>query len=184
MSSSSSSSLSTLRHSVGDKPIVRFILANAKVICPSRMTKDSVGYDIHYFGSNITLPARGSIVLTTGVKVSFSSSRYYFRIAGRSGLAFRVNIIPHNGIIDPDYKGEIKVKLFNLSDEDYEIVSDERVAQLMLEKLPKHQVECVVESTDSTIEYFFQQSTEEEEKDSSSSPTKRIRCGGFGSTGR
>ena len=49
-------------------------------------------------------------------------------IHSRSGLAFKNKILAFNGLIDSNYTGEIKVLLFNLSDEDFEIKKGNRIA--------------------------------------------------------
>ena len=51
-------------------------------------------------------------------------------IRSRSGLAFKYDITAFHGLIDADYRGEIKVKLFNHSDNDFLIHPGERIAQL------------------------------------------------------
>ena len=64
------------------------------------------------------------------------------------------------GVIDADYRGEVKVLLFNFGDEDFKIPKGERIAQLIIERIALTKLEEVEELTD----------------------TKR-GAGGFGSTG-
>lgn len=59
----------------------------------------------------------------------------YGRIAPRSGLASKHFIDTGAGVIDADYRGEVKVLLFNHSDVDYEVKKGDRVAQLVLERI-------------------------------------------------
>lgn len=55
-------------------------------------------------------------------------------IRGRSGLAFKHCLMPHNGTIDSDYRGEIKILIYNLGEEDYHFEKGERIAQGVLKR--------------------------------------------------
>lgn len=57
------------------------------------------------------------------------------RIAPRSGLAAKHFIDTGAGVIDADYRGEVKVLLFNHSDVDFPVKAGDRVAQLVLERV-------------------------------------------------
>ena len=59
----------------------------------------------------------------------------YGRIAPRSGLALKHGIDVGAGVIDQDYRGNVKIILFNHGDSDYAIEQGERIAQLILEKI-------------------------------------------------
>lgn len=64
--------------------------------------------------------------------------RYSFidgRIAPRSGLASKHFIDTGAGVIDADYRGQVKVLLFNHSDKDFDVNEGERIAQLVLERI-------------------------------------------------
>lgn len=68
------------------------------------------------------------------------------RIAPRSGLAAKHFIDTGAGVIDADYRGEVKVLLFNHSDVDFPIKAGDRVAQLVLERVSfgdQYTVSCV-----------------------------------------
>ena len=58
----------------------------------------------------------------------------YGRIAPRSGLAAKHMIDVGAGVIDADYRGELKVLLFNLGDTDFQVKAEDRIAQLIIEK--------------------------------------------------
>ena len=58
----------------------------------------------------------------------------YGRIAPRSGLAAKNSIDVGAGVIDSDYRGEVKVLLFNFSDTDFKIAEGDRIAQMIIEK--------------------------------------------------
>lgn len=57
------------------------------------------------------------------------------RIAPRSGLASKNFIDTGAGVIDADYRGQVKVLLFNHADTDYAIKEGDRIAQLILERI-------------------------------------------------
>ena len=59
----------------------------------------------------------------------------YGRVAPRSGLASKKFLDTLAGVIDADYRGEVKVLMANFSDTDYEVQKGERVAQLILERI-------------------------------------------------
>jgi len=62
---------------------------------------------------------------------------HYGRIAPRSGLAVKNFIDVGAGVIDADYRGEVKVLLFNFSETDFEIKVGDKIAQLIIEKYEK-----------------------------------------------
>lgn len=57
------------------------------------------------------------------------------RVAPRSGLASKNFIDTGAGVIDADYRGEVKVLLFNHAETDHEIKQGDRIAQLILERI-------------------------------------------------
>ena len=59
----------------------------------------------------------------------------YGRVAPRSGLASKSFIDTGAGVIDADYRGEVKVLLFNFSDQEFHVQKGDRVAQLVLERI-------------------------------------------------
>lgn len=57
------------------------------------------------------------------------------RIAPRSGLASKNFIDTGAGVIDADYRGQVKVLLFNHSEEDFQVKEGDRIAQLVIERI-------------------------------------------------
>lgn len=72
------------------------------------------------------------------------------RIAPRSGLASKHSISTGAGVIDADYRGPVKVLLFNHGEVDYEIKEGDRIAQLVLERIYTPEVQ-EVEELDETV---------------------------------
>ena len=92
----------------------------------------AAGYDMHALNSGV-VPAHGKLCVETGIAMAIPYGNYG-RIAPRSGLAAKHMIDVGAGVIDADYRGEVKVLLFNLSDQDFEIKKHDRIAQLIIEK--------------------------------------------------
>ena len=78
------------------------------------------------------IPAGGSAVIENGLRFSYIEPGYWVQICGRSGLGFKHGILPHPGIIDEGYRGSAGVKLYNLTDKDYEVKAGDRVAQFVV----------------------------------------------------
>ena len=72
------------------------------------------------------------------------------RIAPRSGLAVKHSIDTGAGVIDSDYRGQVKVLLFNHSEVDFEIKEGDRIAQLVLERIYTPEI-LVVDELEETI---------------------------------
>lgn len=101
-------------------------------ILPKRATPGSAGFDLASVDELLIEP-HSDVTINTGlVLVSFPAG-CYGRIAPRSGLAKR-GITVDAGVIDPDYRGLIKVLLVNRSDRQLAVKQGDRVAQLILER--------------------------------------------------
>ena len=86
----------------------------------------AAAYDLCAAGSCI-ISSRGKGTVDTGLAVALPAGTYA-RIAPRSGLAIRNFIDVRAGVVDLDYRGEIKVVLFNHSAEDFKVQAGERIA--------------------------------------------------------
>ncbi|KZF25910.1 dUTP diphosphatase [Xylona heveae TC161] len=100
---------------------------------PTRGSAFAAGYDL-YSAHKTIIPARGKALVDTALAIAVPAGTYG-RIAPRSGLAAKHFIDTGAGVIDADYRGEVKVLLFNHSDKDFEIAEGDRVAQLVLERI-------------------------------------------------
>jgi len=78
--------------------------------------------------ADMVIPARGRDMVPTGISLSIPDG-YMIQIKPRSGLSVKYGIETGAGVIDSDYTGEIKVVLFNHSDEDFKIEKYDRVCQ-------------------------------------------------------
>ena len=108
---------------------------------PVRGSAGAAGYDLCAAG-NCVIPSRGKGIVDTRLAIALPMGTYV-RIAPRSGLAIRNYIDVGAGIVDSDYRGKIKVVLFNHSAEDFKVQAGDRVAQLILERIETPQVKKV-----------------------------------------
>tara|TARA_Y100000590_G_scaffold283016_2_gene318366 strand:- start:66 stop:503 length:438 start_codon:yes stop_codon:yes gene_type:complete len=119
---------------------------------PNYKTKGASGMDLMAFIKEpIKLNPKSSCLVPTGLAVAFSNE-YEIQIRPRSGLAAKKNISILNtpGTIDSDYRGEIKIILFNHGNSDFIINNKDRIAQMIL--MPVHKMDMeVVESLPETL---------------------------------
>ncbi len=80
----------------------------------------------------VTLATLGRALIPTGIAIALPSPEYVALVFARSGLAIKHGITLTNavGVIDSDYRGEIRVGVVNLSNEEYTVVPGDRIAQL------------------------------------------------------
>ena len=110
-----------------------------KVEIPSYKTKGASGVDLMAFiDKPIKLEPKSSCLVPTGLSVAFSKD-CEIQIRPRSGLAAKNNISVLNtpGTIDSDYRGEIKIILFNHGNKNFIINNKDRVAQMILTPVHK-----------------------------------------------
>ena len=110
---------------------------------PSYKTKGASGMDLMAFIKEpINVKPKTSSLISTGISVAFSKN-YEIQIRPRSGLAAKNNISVLNtpGTIDSDYRGELKVILFNHGNVDFFINNKDRIAQMILTPVIKMSLE-------------------------------------------
>ena len=134
-----------------------------KAKIPTYQSKGASGLDITaYLKKPQSIPSKTSKIIPTGIALSIPSD-CEIQIRPRSGLAakFNVTVLNTPGTIDSDYRGELKVILYNHGNEEFIVNNGDRIAQIVLMPVLK-------------IEF-------EEKKELS----ETIRgTGGFGSTGK
>lgn len=134
-----------------------------EVETPKYKTDGASGLDLMAFIQKpIKIPSNTSCLVPTGLSVAFSED-YEIQIRPRSGLAAKKNISVLNapGTIDSDYRGEIKIIIFNHGKDDFIINNKDRIAQMVLVPVYKIDFEEV-----------------------NNLPTTVRGKGGFGSTGK
>lgn len=141
-------------------PVVHIKPLADGVKLPQRASRGAAGYDVY---SNVTgvLKYGERALVSTGFAMGFDPTMYC-RIAPRSGLAYKFGIDTCAGVIDSDYRDEVKILLCNndhIKKRDFEYKVGDRIAQLIFEKIELPVVRRVTELEDTS------------------------RTGGFGSTG-
>ena len=114
---------------------------------PEYKTSGASGMDlVAFLKSPINIKPKKSSLIPTGLSVAFSED-YEIQIRPRSGLAAKNNISVLNtpGTIDSDYRGEIKIILFNHGKENFKINKNDRVAQMVLTPIIKMELEEIDE---------------------------------------
>ena len=112
---------------------------------PEYKTSGASGLDLMAFIKEpIEIKPKTSYLIPTGLSVAFSEN-YEIQIRPRSGLAAKKNITVLNtpGTIDSDYRGEIKVIIYNHGDEKFLVNNGDRIAQMILAPVVKMELEEV-----------------------------------------
>ena len=110
---------------------------------PEYKTSGASGVDlIAFIKEPINLEPKTSVLIPTGLSVAFSED-YEIQIRPRSGFAAKNNISVLNtpGTIDSDYRGEIKVIIYNHGNENFLINNGDRIAQMILAPVVKMELE-------------------------------------------
>lgn len=143
------------------------------VTYPAKSTTNAAGYDVHAwcldsYDSQILVTSNDTKLIKTGLNVNIPKG-YEVQVRSRSGLAAKNSVVVLNspGTIDCDFSGqgenfEVKVILHNHSKNGFVVKHGDRVAQLVICKLPEVEFKIVEEFTETVNE---------------------DREGGFGSTG-
>ena len=127
------------------KVLIKKLLPEVEL--PSYKTLGASGMDLMAFiKSSITINPKTSALIPTGLSMAFSED-YEVQIRPRSGLAAKNNISVLNtpGTIDSDYRGEIKVIIYNHSNSDFLINNKDRIAQMILTPVLKMEFEMTDE---------------------------------------
>ena len=112
-----------------------------EVEIPSYKTTGASGMDLMAFiKQSIKLSPKESCLVPTGLSIAFSEE-YEIQIRPRSGLAAKnsISILNTPGTIDSDYRGEIKIILFNHGSKEFIINNKDRIAQMIL--MPVYKIE-------------------------------------------
>ncbi len=110
---------------------------------PSYKSEGASGMDLMAFiKDQINIKPKTSSLIPTGLSIAFPKE-YEIQIRPRSGLAAKNNISVLNtpGTIDSDYRGELKVIIYNHGDKDFIINNGDRIAQMILTPVIKMKLE-------------------------------------------
>ena len=118
---------------------------NKEVITPKYKTDGSSGVDLSAFlEKKVVIKPNSSELIPTGLRVAIPEE-LEIQIRPRSGLAAKesIGVLNSPGTIDSDYRGELKIILFNHGKEDFIINNGDRIAQMVLVPIVKMEFEEV-----------------------------------------
>jgi dUTP pyrophosphatase len=110
------------------------VINKSRHALPSYQTIHSAGMDLRAnLEAPVTLKPLQRALVPTGLFIELPEG-HEAQIRPRSGLAFKhgISIVNSPGTIDADYRGEIKVLLVNLSDQEFVVEDGERIAQMVV----------------------------------------------------
>ena len=116
---------------------------DSAVKLPEYKTNGASGMDlVAFIKKTIVIKPKTSSLIPTGISVAFSED-YEIQIRPRSGLAakFNISVLNTPGTIDSDYRGEIKIIIYNHGDADFNINNGDRIAQMVLSPVIKMELE-------------------------------------------
>ncbi|KAG6466575.1 hypothetical protein ZIOFF_074697 [Zingiber officinale] len=130
-----------------EPPLLKVKKLHPETVISQRKTMGAAGNDLVIIQSfELNLGER--MLLSTGIAVAIPEG-YYVRIAARSDVTWKKGIQIGAGVIDHEYRGEIKILIFNLNFDTILLVKGEAIAQLIIEKICIPQV-IQVENLDET----------------------------------
>ena len=117
-------------------------LSNAAII-PTRERETDAGIDLYALG-RVKIPSGGREAVPTGYAVAIPKG-YYGQIEERSGFSTRNTLKLKAGVIDSEYRGEIKIVFQNCGSYPVDLDGGEKIAQLVIHRQPKVTFEFVDE---------------------------------------
>jgi len=109
---------------------------------PVYSTDGSAGLDL-FSAEEVEIPAGQWKLVGTGISIELPDG-FEAQVRPRSGLALKgITVLNTPGTIDPDYRGEVKVILFNVSDQNFKVEKGMKIAQLVISKFERVKVEVV-----------------------------------------
>lgn len=119
---------------------------HVNAVIPKKGSKTAAGYDLCSVDSAV-VPAWGKVLVATGLVIAIPDE-CYGRIASRSGLSFKNDIEIGAGVIDSDYRGEVKIILRNFSDTPFTVKVGDRVAQIIIEMIASPEIQELKDLSD------------------------------------
>jgi len=114
-------------------PVLRWAKLSDSAKAPTRGSAKAAGYDL-YSAEEATIEPGKRKLVATDIQIEVPSG-CYGRVAPRSGLAVKHGIDVGAGVVDEDYRGNVKVLLFNFGDTEFKVAPGDRIAQLVLERI-------------------------------------------------
>jgi dUTP pyrophosphatase len=117
---------------------IKFKKLSDDAVIPHFSREGDAAFDL-YATESVTIPLQERKLIATSLSCAFPSG-YVLLFRDRSGMAAKSGITSFGGVIDSNYRGELKVILYNSSKESYEITKGDRICQALLLKLPETEI--------------------------------------------
>jgi dUTP pyrophosphatase len=114
-----------------EKIFVERLDQDAKI--PTKAYQGDAGFDI-YACEDCEIPSSGKMIIKTGLRFAIPEGYAGF-IWDKSGLAAKHSLKTMAGVLDSNYRGELKVVLANLGKEPYKVEKGQKIAQLVIKKV-------------------------------------------------
>ena len=114
---------------------------------PIKKSRNSAGY-ILYSDEEIKIPKKSKKLISTGLKMKIPN-HHYGRITNLNSLSENNFLKIGAGVVDSDYRGEVKVLIFNFSEEDFFARKGDEIAQIIFKEIFRGGVEKVEKLEDS-----------------------------------
>lgn len=124
------------------QPVLTVTKLDPNAYLPTKATASAAGFDL-YALEDSEIPSFFIKTLRTGIRAT-PPSGHYFRLTGRSGLT-TAGFLVQQGVIDPDYTGEILVIVYNSNTCNVKVQRGNRIAQMIPEKYAENCVSVVME---------------------------------------
>lgn len=114
---------------------IKILKKHKNAMLPKKATLGSAGWDLYAcIDKKIKINPGQLVKIPTGIAIALPSNDLVALIFARSGLAVKNGITLSNGVgvIDSDYRGEIQVGLCNISNTEFEINPNDRIAQMVI----------------------------------------------------
>lgn len=115
------------------RDVLRFKQLDPRAVLPKRGSELAAGLDVCSI-EDLQLGPKQRIAARTGLAVAIPPG-FYGRIAPRSGLAAKSGLDVLAGVIDSDYRGEVRCLLYNTGDETINLPAGSKICQLLIEQI-------------------------------------------------
>jgi len=122
---------------------LKFKKLNSRAVEPTKGRDSDAGIDL-YSSVKVKIPSGGREAIGTGIAVAIPDG-YYGQIEERSGYSLQNTLKLKAGVVDSEYRGEIKIVFQNCGSYPVDILVGDKIAQLIIHKQPKVTFEFVTE---------------------------------------
>ena len=117
-----------------DATQIKYRPLSDSAVQPTYSTSDSAGLDL-YSATNIQIPAGKIVAVPTDIAIELERGTYG-QIQPRSGIALHDGVFSIPGVIDSDYRGNVKVLLLNTTRFPYSVETGQRICQMIVHRIP------------------------------------------------